>query len=112
MKVGGVSERGKSIEGKIKAKRTGKGKPKGHRRRMPKKEGKGRRRLKKARKPKRNQTGGKRKTQATRGNQTCGAYSILTRLVVGALALGSEDVDNPSALDLDSHSALDFHTLE
>ena len=45
---------------------------------------------------------GKRKT---RGNRTYGAYSIsLTHL-----ALESGDVDDPSALDLDSHFALDLH---
>ena len=50
---------------------------------------------------KRLQMRGKRKTT---GNRTYGAYSIsLTHL-----ALESGDVDDPSALDLDSHFAVDM----
>ena len=64
------------------------------RRRVPKKEWKGRQRL---------QMRGKWKTT---GNRTYGAYSIS----LNHFALESGDVDEPLALDLDLHFAVDLHS--
>ena len=102
-KAGGVSEGDKSIEEKDKAEGTN----------AEEREGEGSRKLeRRKRETKRDGEGRRRRQGETR---RIGAHSFSTpHSGQRAPALGSEDVDDPWALDLDSHlnshSALDSHS--